>query len=136
MPRKGRGDTEIPSTIERSDKHAQAIWTKTHDSAVETYGEDGEAAHRVAFASLKHSYRKDGDHWVRKARRGPSDPHDAKGYEQIKREGDRRGQTAGGYVAGMEKTKDELYAEAKKLDVKGRSSMNKEELAEAIQAAR
>lgn len=135
MPRKGRGDTEIPSTIKRSDKQAQSTWKKTHDSAVETYGEDGEAAHRVAFAALKHSYRKEGDHWERKARKGPSDAQAAKSYREIKREGDPR-RTHGGHVAGLHKTKDELYAEAKKLDVKGRSSMNKEELAEAIQAAR
>lgn len=30
---------EMPSTIERSPKHAQEIWSKAHDSAVESYGE-------------------------------------------------------------------------------------------------
>src|SRR3954471_14970965 len=64
--------TEIPSTILRSDQHAQAIWTKTHDSAVETYGEGGRA-HRVAYAALKHEYEKRGDKWVRKAEKGRSD---------------------------------------------------------------
>lgn len=62
---------EMPSTIERSDKHAQEIWTKTHDSAVKTYGE-GERAHRVAFAALKRSYQKQGDKWIRKAETGSS----------------------------------------------------------------
>ena len=44
---------ELPSTLERSEPHAQEIWAKTHDSAVESYGE-GERAHRTAFAALKH----------------------------------------------------------------------------------
>ncbi|HEX5419897.1 MAG TPA: ChaB family protein, partial [Gammaproteobacteria bacterium] len=55
MPGKTSSDTEIPSTIMRSDKHAQHLWKKTHDSAVKTYGEGGRA-HRVAFAALKHEY--------------------------------------------------------------------------------
>jgi cation transport regulator ChaB len=58
MPREDK--TEIPSTIQRSDKHAQQIWEKAHDSAVETYGEGGRA-HRVAYAALKHEYEKKGD---------------------------------------------------------------------------
>lgn len=125
----------MPSTIERSEKHAQETWKKAHDSAVESYGEDGERAHRVAYAALKHSYQKVGDHWEEKARKGPSDPQAAKGYDEIKREGD-PDNTAGGKVVGMEKSRDELYEEAKRLDVPGRSKMNKEELAEAIQAAK
>src|SRR6266542_3317137 len=63
---------ELPSTLKRSDKHAQEIWSETHDSAVETYGE-GERAHRTAFAALKHSYEKVGDHWEPKQGEGPSD---------------------------------------------------------------
>jgi hypothetical protein len=31
--------SDMPSTIERSDTHAQKIRQETHDSAVETYGE-------------------------------------------------------------------------------------------------
>lgn len=123
--------TEIPSTIERSEKHAQSTWKKTHDSAVETYGEDGEAAHRVAFAALKHSYKKVDDHWERKARKGPSDAQAAQGY------GDRPKPTAGGRVAlADEMSRAELYDEAKKLRIAGRSSMNKEELAVAVQEQR
>lgn len=72
MP-KDKVGTEIPDTLKRSESHAQHIWKKTHDSAVETYGE-GRRAHMVAFASLKHEYRKQGDHWVRKEAKGPSDP--------------------------------------------------------------
>jgi cation transport regulator ChaB len=78
MPERERGETSIPNTIKRSDKRAQEIWKKAHDSAVETYGE-GARAHRVAYAALKHEYRKQGDRWVRKEQRGPSDPQAARG---------------------------------------------------------
>src|SRR6185312_10093389 len=63
---------EMPSTLERSPKHAQAIWSKAHDSAVDEYGE-GERAHRTAYAALKHEYEKVGDHWEKKEQAGPSD---------------------------------------------------------------
>lgn len=59
---------EMPATIKRSDKRAQEIWSKAHDSAVKTYGE-GASAHRVAFAALKREYVKSGDRWVRKTGR-------------------------------------------------------------------
>jgi cation transport regulator ChaB len=57
MPREDT--TEMPSTIQPSDKHAQEIWEKAHDSAVQTCGEGGRA-HRVAYAALKHEYEKKG----------------------------------------------------------------------------
>jgi cation transport regulator ChaB len=125
MPRTRKSATDIPSTVERSDRHAQEIWTKTHDSAVETYGE-GERAHRTAFASLKHSYEKVGDHWEPKQRKGPSDEQAAGGRAT-------RGKTAGGVDANA--SKDHLIDIARRLDVKGRSRMTKEELVEAIQRA-
>jgi cation transport regulator ChaB len=94
-----RGRTEIPSTIERSSKHAKEVWKKTHDSAVETYGE-GEAAHRVAFASLKHQFEKKGDRWVKKAEKGPSDPQAVRGPDTHPRSTDEpAAPTAGGKVA-------------------------------------
>ena len=116
---------ELPSTLARSDEHAQEIWAKTHDSAVETYGE-GERAHRTAFASLKHSYEKVGDHWEPKESKGPSDAQAARGGAQARR----GGQTAGGVDANA--SKKHLYELAKRLDVPGRSSMSKDELVEAI----
>lgn len=131
-----RGRTEIPSTIERSERHAREIYRAAHDSAADQYGE-GEHAHRVAFAAVKHEYRKEGDHWVKKARSGPSDRQDARGPNTRPKSTDRPpAPTAGGRVEGMEKTKDQLYAEAKRRDVPGRSSMSKEELAEALVQAR
>ena len=74
---------DLPSTIARSEKHAQDIFAETHDSAVEQYGE-GERAHRTAFASLKHSYKKEGDKWVPKASKGPSDPQAVVGTKEPK----------------------------------------------------
>jgi cation transport regulator ChaB len=114
---------EIPDTIRRSPQHAQDIWSEAHDSAVKTYGE-GERAHRTAFAALKHSYEKVGDHWEAKEQSGPSDARAA---------GDSSADTAGGVDANA--SKKHLYDIAKKLDVPGRSDMNKDELVDAIQKA-
>src|SRR4051795_13557799 len=77
---------EIPGTLKRSPKKAQETWVKTHDSAVETYGE-GERAHRTAFASLKHSFQKVDDHWEPKKHKGPSDPQAAKAGDEAPRGG-------------------------------------------------
>jgi cation transport regulator ChaB len=114
----------MPSTIRRSDKRAQDIYVKTHDSAVESYGE-GERAHRTAFASLKHEYRKSGDKWVPKGHRGPSDPQ-AAGNRSTHRT------TASGYDVGPKATVKELREEARELEIAGRSKMNKNELKAAI----
>jgi cation transport regulator ChaB len=113
MPRTSTGTrdrAEIPSTIERSDAHAQRLWKKAHDSAVGTYGEGGRA-HRVAFAALKHEYEKRGDRWVRKAHKGPSDPQAARGPTTRRKSTDEpRAPTAGGKVA---KTPSEARRKAK-----------------------
>ena len=120
---------ELPSTLERSDAHAQAIWAKTHDSAVETYGE-GERAHRTAFAALKHSYEKVGDHWEPKEHKGPSDPQAARSAREDSRT---PRPTAGGVDANA--SKQHLLQLARRLDVKGRSRMSKDELVQAIDKA-
>ena len=121
---------DVPSTVARSEPHAQATWKETHDSAVEQYGH-GERASRTAFAALKHSYEKVGDHWEPKARKGPSDPQAARGGAQAQR-GD-VGDTAGGVDANASKA--HLYELAKRLDVPGRSKMGKAELVDALQRA-
>ena len=121
---------ELPSTLARSDAHAQATWAKTHDSAVESYGE-GERAHRTAFSALKHSYEKVGDHWERKAEKGPSDAQAARSTDEGSAQG--RRDTAGGVDANA--SKKHLYELAQRLEVKGRSTMSKDELVEAIDKA-
>ncbi|GAA1714944.1 ChaB family protein [Nonomuraea bangladeshensis] len=116
------GVEELPSTIKRSPKKAQRTWIKAHDSAVEEYGE-GRRAHMTAFAALKHSFEKVGDHWEPKSEKGPSD-QGAK---------DRSGRTAEGVDANA--SKEHLQDVAKRLGVPGRSRMNKKELVEAIKKA-
>ena len=118
--------SDIPSTIQRSGKKAQETWSKTHDSAVDSYGE-GERAHRTAFSALKHTHEKVGDHWEPKERYGPSDAQAATGA----RDADRP--TAGGVDANA--SKKHLQELARRLDVKGRSKMDKDELVEAIRKA-
>jgi cation transport regulator ChaB len=120
------GRDELPSTIQRSPEKAQRTWIEAHDSAVKTYGE-GRRAHQTAFAALKHSFEKVGDHWEPKAERGPSDAQAKRGA------GQRPTETAGGVDA--EASKEHLYQLAKRLGVPGRSRMTKPELVEAVQKA-
>jgi cation transport regulator ChaB len=129
MPREN-SRTDLPSTLRRSPKKAQETWQKTHDSAVESYG-DGEQAHRTAFASLKHSFEKVGDHWEAKDHKGPSDPQ----AEKDTRHGSRRGGRTYGGVDVLGHSKEELLQRARTLNVKGRSRMTKAQLAEAIDKA-
>lgn len=119
------GREELPSTLQRSPKEAQETWLKTHDSAVREYGE-GQRAHRTAFATLKRSFEKVGDHWEPKPERGPSDEQARRGGA-----GKRAKPTRGGVNARA--SKQHLYERAQELDVPGRSSMNKEQLVEALQ---
>jgi cation transport regulator ChaB len=119
---------DMPSTLQRSPKKAQDTWGKTHDSAVDQYGE-GERAHRTAFSSLKHSFEKVGDHWEEKDGKGPSDKQAAKRGAAARK----GGRTAGGVDANASKT--HLMEVAKKLDVSGRSRMSKDELVKAIDKA-
>ncbi len=126
MPKEASTRGDLPSTLERSDEHAQRTWQKTHDSAVETYGE-GERAHRTAFSALKHSYEKVGDHWEPKDQKGPSDEQAERGA------GEPVAQTHHGVDANASKS--HLQDLARRLDVAGRSSMNKAELVEAIDKA-
>ena len=116
---------EIPSTLERSDEKAQRTFAKAHDSAVESYG-DEQRANRTAWAAVKHTHEKVGDHWEPKDHKGPSDPQ-AEGGAGTDRE------TKGGVDANA--TKEHLMDVAQRLDVHGRSSMTKDELVDAIKKA-
>ncbi|MGO4238522.1 ChaB family protein [Pseudarthrobacter sp. YAF2] len=129
MPKTGKNDharkDELPSTLQRSGRKAQDTFAKTYDSALESY-HDEERAARTAYASLKHSYEKVGDHWEPKGKRGPSDKHAEQGGRSSE-------PTAGGVDANA--SKEHLYKLAKELDVKGRSKMDKHQLVEALQKA-
>ncbi|MFC6879057.1 MULTISPECIES: ChaB family protein [Actinomadura] len=120
-PRKG----ELPGTIQRSPQKAQDTFAKAHDSAAREYGE-GQRAYRVAYAALKHAFEKRGDKWLPKKRKGPSDPR-AKNPQA--RRG--KGKSFGG-VDFEGDSKRELYERAARLNVQGRSTMTKAQLAQAV----
>jgi cation transport regulator ChaB len=117
--------SEIPSTLQRSPAKAQRTFAKAHDSAADEYG-DERRANQVAWAAVKHSFEKVGDHWEKKGKKGPSDAQ-AKGGRNTDR------QTKGGVDANASKS--HLMDVAKKLDISGRSRMSKDELVDAIQKA-
>ena len=129
MPKTTKGGAaepdEIPSTLQRSDAKAQRTFAKTHDSAVEEYGE-GERANRTAWAAVKHTHEKVGDHWEPKDHKGPSDAQAAGGAGTDR-------ETKGGVDANA--SKEHLMDLARRLDVPGRSSMTKDELVDALQKA-
>lgn len=114
----GARQSELPATLRRSPEKAQRTFAKTYDSAAEQYG-DSERAARTAFAAVKHAYEKVGDHWEPKPDTGPSDGG--------------RGDNVGGVDRNA--SKKHLYEIARRLDVPGRSTMDKDELVEAIDRA-
>ncbi|GAB3270861.1 ChaB family protein [Arthrobacter pigmenti] len=116
---------ELPSTLQRSDKKAQETFAKALDSAEEEYDDD-ERAHRVAYSALKHTHEKVGDHWEPKDGSGPSDEQ-AEGGKNTSRD------TAGGVDANA--AKEHLYDLAQEMDIPERSTMDKDELVDALQKA-
>jgi cation transport regulator ChaB len=118
---------DLPDTLERSPKKVRDTYEKTLDNAHDEYDSE-ERAHRTAWAAVKHVAEKKGDHWELKDEPGPSDPQSKQGGRQAR---DDPKPTYGGVdVEGN--TKEELYERAKELDIGGRSTMSKRELAEAI----
>jgi cation transport regulator ChaB len=118
---------DLPSTLERSPAKVRRTYEKTLDSAHEEYG-DEQRAHRTAWGSVKNVAEKKGDHWEPKQSTGPSDERSKK-PAAAKRRGE--GSTHGGVdVEGNSKA--ELQERAEKAGIKGYSSMNKSELADAL----
>lgn len=118
--------SELPSTLERSSGKAQRTYAHTYDAAIGQYDGDEERAQRTAWSAVKHTHEKVGDKWVAKDEPGPSD-------ERAERGGPTGGESAGGVNANA--TKAHLYGLAQRLEVKGRSTMTKAELVEALQKA-
>lgn len=114
--------TQLPGTLRRSPAKAQRTYAATLENAEREYGR-GERASRTAIAALKHSFEKVDDHWEAKKRPGPSDPLAEQGA----------GESFGG-VDMLGHTRQELLDRARELGVRGRSAMNKTELARAIAA--
>jgi cation transport regulator ChaB len=121
-------DEETPSTLERSPAKVRRTYEEALDAAYKQYGGDEERAHRTAWAAVKHIAEKQGDHWELKDDPGPSDERSERGG-RFAREG--RGETHGGIDAS--KSKRELYEDAKRAGIEGRSEMTKEELVEALE---
>jgi cation transport regulator ChaB len=130
MPKTSRSGqakkSELPSTLKKSPAKAQRTFAKAHDAAAEEYGE-GEHAHRVAYSAVKHSFEKVGGHWEPKDEKGPSD--------QLARSGgpNAKGESAEGVDANA--SKKHLMDVARRLDISGRSTMNKDDLVTAIKKA-
>lgn len=120
------GKDSLPSTLRRSPDKAQRTWIKAYDSAIDTYGE-GRRAQQTAYAALKHTFEKVGDHWEAKQEGGPSDERARRGA------GRPGGRSRGGVDANA--SKQHLYDVARRLDINGRSSMTKQQLVDAIEKA-
>lgn len=118
----------MPSTLKRSSSRARKLYATVLDNAEKQYGA-GERASRTAMAALKHSFEKVGDHWEAKPRPGPSDPRSQQKSSIAKRQG--RGETYAG-VDAVGNSRAALYLRARALNIRGRSTMNKAELARAI----
>ena len=95
--------------MQRSGTKAQQTFAQTYDSAIDQYDGDEQRAHQVAFASLKHTHEKVGDHWEPKDEYGPSDAQ-AEGGKNTSRP------TAGGVDANASKR--HLYELATRLGVR------------------
>src|SRR4051795_2788512 len=117
---------DLPSTLQRSPESARKTFAEAKESAEGTYGA-GERANRTAYAALKHTHEKVGDHWEPKEEKGPSDSRAESGGP------DPSGETAGGVDTNA--SKQHLYQRAQQLGVEGRSKMNKDELVDAVQKA-
>lgn len=127
MPKTTKSGTakrsELPSTLQRSSAKAQRTFAKAHDAAAKEYGSE-QRAHRVAYAALKHSFEKVGDHWELKKKPGPSDKRAERGGPN------NSGPSAEGVDANA--SKQHLLDIARRLDIHGRSTMRKAELVTAI----
>src|SRR5699024_7699832 len=115
--------SELPKTLRRSSKKAQRTFAKTYDSAMEQY-DDEERAHRTAWDAVKKKYEKVGNRWERKPKSGESEQHPNTAD-------DLDNPTSGGVDTNA--TKKHLYEQAQQLDIKGRSTMTKAQLIEALQ---
>jgi hypothetical protein len=117
---------DLPSTLQRSPESARKTYAEAKESAEGTYGA-GERASRTAYAALKHTHEKVGDHWEPKEEKGPSDSRAESGGANP------GGEPGGGVDANA--SKEHLYERAQQLGVEGRSKMDKDELVDAIQKA-
>jgi len=114
---------ELPGTLKRSNAKAQRTFAAALDAGADQYGSE-ERAHRVAYAALKRSFEKVGDRWLPKKKSGPSDARAERGGLHNPIPSDE------GVDANA--SKKHLLDIARKLDISGRSTMDKSQLVEAI----
>ncbi len=120
---------DVPATIARSDDKAVRTYKKTLESAEESY-ESGERARRAAYASLKHTHEKVGDHWEPKDGRGPSDPQAEQGAPQSR---EQRRPTARGVDANA--STDHLEDVARAVGIEHPENLDKADLVREIEKA-
>ncbi|MFY1635044.1 ChaB family protein [Solwaraspora sp. WMMB335] len=120
---------DVPSTIARSDDKAVRTYKKTLESAEESY-DDPARSHRAAYASLKHTHEKVGDHWQPKDGKGPSDPQAAQGTPRSLRQPRRTAQGVD-----VNASKGHLDDVARQVGIDDPASMNKDDLVRAIEKA-
>lgn len=120
---------DVPSTIARSDDKAVRTYKEALESAEDSYG-NGERAHRTAYAALKHTHEKVGDHWEPKEENGPSDAQAEKGGSDARRSD---AKTAEGVNANA--TKGHLDDVARRVGIDRPEDMNKDELVGEIEKA-
>jgi cation transport regulator ChaB len=113
MPKTTKGGQpktdELPSTLRRSNAKAQRTFAKAHDAGADQYGSESRA-HRVAYSALKRSFEKD----ARAERGGLHNPIPSE-------EG-----------VDANASKKHLLDVARRLDIPGRSTMDKSDLVDAI----
>jgi cation transport regulator ChaB len=121
-------DEDLPSTLDRSPDKVRRTYEEALDAAHEQYAGDEARAHRTAWAAVKNIAEKKGDHWELKDEPGPSD-------EQAARSGRSAREHPVGTHGGINanKPKQELYEDAKRAGIEGRSKMTKDELVEALE---
>jgi hypothetical protein len=112
-----------PSTLRRSSPKAPRTFAKTHDSAAEHDGSEQRAC-RGAYAAVRHSFEKVGDHWEPKEANGPSDIHAERGGPQYPLPSEE--------AAGANAPKKHPPEVARRSDVHGRFTMTNSQLVDAI----
>ena len=119
------GREELPSTLRRSDPQAERTWSTANNSAAKQHAE-GARAHQTAWAAPEQTHEKVGNRWVPESTRGASIPPGRSNHD---------GRKIFGGVDDAGGIRMELYERARRLDIAGRRSMSRVELATAIARA-